>query len=118
MLGVGAAIGRVFTPEDDRTPDGHPVAVLSYRYWMDRFAGSPSVIGKKLIVNGYPLTVIGVSQAGFEGTDPAYSPQIRVPMMMNAAMNPVGASFNYNLTARRGRWVNVYGRLKLSKFRR
>ncbi len=112
VLGVGAALGRVFTPDDDRTPDGHPVAVLSYRFWMDRFAGSPSVLGKKLIVNGYPLTVIGVSQAGFDGTDPAYSPQIRVPVMMNAEMNPVGASFNYNLTARRGRWVNVYGRLK------
>jgi hypothetical protein len=44
--------------------------VLSYRYWKTRFAGDPNVIGQKLIVNGYPITVVGVSQAGFEGTDP------------------------------------------------
>ncbi len=112
VLGVHAAIGRVFSPDDDKTPGGEPYAVLSHRYWISRFAGSPSVIGKKLIVNGYPFTVVGVSQAGFDGTDPASSPQIRVPIMMNKEMNPVGASFNYNFESRRGRWVSVFGRLK------
>jgi predicted permease len=112
VLGVSAAIGRVFSPEDDKTPGGEPYAVLSYRYWISRFAGSPSVIGQKLLINGYPFTVVGVSQAGFEGTDPASSPQIRVPLMMNKEMNPVGASFNYNFESRRGRWVTVFGRLK------
>jgi predicted permease len=112
VLGVHAAIGRVFSPDDDKNPGGEPYAVLSYRYWISRFAGSPSVIGKKLIVNGYPLTVVGVSQAGFDGTDPASSPQIRVPLMMNKEMNPVGAQFSYNFESRRGRWVSVFGRLK------
>ena len=112
VLGVGAALGRVFTPDDDKTPGGHPVAVISYRYWLSRFAASPNVIGKKILVNGYPLSIIGVSQAGFDGTDPGSSPQIRVPVMMKAEMDTVGAGFQYNFTARRGRWVNVFGRLK------
>lgn len=112
VLGVGAALGRVLTPDDDKTPGGHPVAVISYRYWLSRFAASPDVIGKKLLVNGYPLTIVGVSQAGFDGTDPGSSPQIRVPVMMKSEMDPVGSSFSYNFTSRRGRWVNVFGRLK------
>src|ERR1051325_5071105 len=112
VLGVGAALGRVFTADDDKTPGGHPIAVISYRYWLSRFAASPDVIGKKILVNGYPLTIIGVSRAGFDGTDPGSSPQIRVPVMMKAQMDPVGSSFSYNFTARRGRWVNVFGRLR------
>jgi putative ABC transport system permease protein len=112
VLGVGAALGRLFTAEDDKTPGGAPYAVLSYRYWLSRYAGSPAVIGKKLIVNGHPLTVIGVSQAGFDGTDPGKSPQIRVPVMMKAEMDTLGASFDYNFKSRRGRWVNVFGRMK------
>ena len=109
VLGVGAALGRVFSPDDDKTPGGEPYAVLSYGYWQTRFAGDRSVIGKKLLVNGYPLTVVGVSQAGFDGTDPGYAPQIRIPIMMKAQMDQLGF---YTLKDRRGRWVNVFGRLK------
>ena len=58
---------------------GHPVVVLSYDYWGRRFSHDPSVIGKKILVNNYPMTVVGVSAAGFSGLDPARSPQIRVP---------------------------------------
>src|SRR6516164_9690808 len=64
VLGVGAALGRVFTPEDDRAPSAAPYAVLSYRYWLSRYAANPDVIGQKILVNGYPLTIVGVSQAG------------------------------------------------------
>ncbi len=112
VLGVGAALGRVFSPEDDKTPGGATYAVISYRYWLNRYAGKPDVIGKRLLVNGYPLTIIGVSQAGFDGTDPGASPQIRVPIMMKAEMDQVGSSFSYNFKSRRGRWVNVFARLK------
>jgi len=111
VLGVGAALGRVFTPDDDKTPGGHPYAVISYRYWMRRFAGRPDVIGKKLLVDGYPLTIVGVSQAGFDGTDTGSSPQIRIPVMMEAQVSPQFAEF-YSLKNRRGRWVNAFGRLK------
>jgi len=109
VLGVGAALGRVFNPADDQTPGGEPYAVMSYRYWISRFAGDPRVIGKKLVLNGYPFTVVGVSQAGFDGTDPTRSPDIRVPIMMKMQVDQLGF---YDLKKRRARWVNAYGRLK------
>ena len=68
MLGVKPAIGRVFnSQEDDRQYQGHPVVVLSYGYWESRFARDPNVLGKKILVNDYPMTIVGVSQAGFSG---------------------------------------------------
>jgi len=112
VLGVGAALGRVITPDDDQTPGGHPLTVISYRYWVSRFARNPNIVGKKILVNGYPLTIVGVSQAGFDGTSPGYAPQIRVPLMMEAEIDPVGSGFDNNFTSRRRRWINVFGRLK------
>src|SRR5580698_5656080 len=109
VLGVGAALGRVFNPNDDQTPGGAPNAVMSYRYWITRFAGDPRVIGKKLALNGYPFTVVGVSQAGFDGTDPTQSPQIRIPIVMKLQVNQLGFQ---DLKSRRNRWINVYGRMK------
>src|SRR5215510_2153255 len=80
MLGVKPAIGRVFnSKEDDQVYRGHPVVVLSHDYWQRRFAGDASIVGRKIRVNDYPMTVVGVSAAGFSGLDPAESPQIRVP---------------------------------------
>ena len=109
VLGVAAAAGRVLTTGDGLWQGGHPVAVLSYRYWQSHFGFDPGVVGKKLLVNGYPLTVIGVSQAGFDGTDVAHSPQIRVPMMMRKHL--MSGDFA-GLNDRRMRWVSAYGRLK------
>jgi predicted permease len=109
VLGVGAALGRVFNVSDDQSVGGVPYAVLSYRYWMSRFAGDPQVIGKKLVLNGFPFTVVGVSQAGFDGTDPAHSPQVRIPIIMKLQVDPQGF---YDLKNRRNRWVNAYGRMK------
>ena len=46
VLGVGAAVGRTFTPEEDGIENGHPEVMLSYAYWKSRFAGDPSIVGK------------------------------------------------------------------------
>ena len=108
VLGVGAAVGRVITPEDDSVRGGNPVAVLSYEYWRTRFSADTSVIGKTIVVNNYPLTIIGVSQAGFDGVDIGYAPSVRVPMMMKAQMTPQWD----DLDNRRSRWANVFGRLR------
>jgi predicted permease len=111
MLGVGPAAGRVFnSKEDDRVYMGHPVVVLSYPYWIARFDGDPGVIGKKILVNNYPMTIVGVSAAGFMGLDPAQSPQIRVPILMEPAMAPEWAWMKAD--DRRARWVQVFARLK------
>ncbi|HYL38175.1 MAG TPA: ABC transporter permease [Bryobacteraceae bacterium] len=111
MLGVKAAAGRVFnSQEDDRVFRGHPVVVLSYDYWTTRFSRDRKVVGKKILVNNYPMTIVGVSAAGFAGLDPALSPQIRVPILMEPMMAPEWTWMDPG--SRRTRWVQVFARLK------
>ena len=111
MLGVKPALGRVLnSQEDDRVYQGHPVAVLSHGYWVSRFAQDPAVVGKKILVNNYPMTIVGVSAEGFAGLDPARSPQIRVPILMKPVMVPEWSWLDPG--NRRARWVQVFGRLK------
>jgi predicted permease len=108
-LRVGPAVGRVFSPEvDDRIYKGHPSVVLSYPYWLRRFAGDPHVVGKKILVNHYPMEIVGVSAAGFAGLDPARSPDIRVPILMTPVMTP-GRD---DLGNRRSQWIQMFARLK------
>ena len=109
-LGVGPATGRVFTPEDDRVPSGHPYIVLSYDFWRTRFASDPNVIGKSLLLDNYKMTIVGVAQAGFDGVELGFSPKIFVPILMQPQImvgNPEDM-----LKSRRNRWVNAFGRLK------
>src|SRR5580765_8916002 len=111
MLGVHPALGRVFSSqEDDQVYQGHPVVVLSYDYWVRRFSRDPSVVGKKIFVNSYPMTIVGVSAAGFSGLDPARSPQIRVPIQMKPAVVPEWGWVH--MDDPRSRWVQVFARLK------
>ena len=108
-LGVGPALGRVFSPEaDDRIYRGHPSVVLSYRYWVSRFASDPKIVGKKILVNSYPMEIVGVAAAGFAGLDPAASPQLWVPIQMKPLMTP-GQD---ELGNRRTHWVHVFARMK------
>jgi predicted permease len=111
MLGVKPAIGRVFnSDEDDRVFQGHPHVVLSHGYWISRFGGDPTIVGKKILVNNYPMTIVGVSAEGFAGLDPARSPQMRVPILMKPVMVP---EWSWLQPAnRRARWVQVFARLK------
>src|SRR5215471_2808947 len=108
VLGVTAIIGRTLTPDDDRVPGGHPVAMLSYSFWQSRFSSDPSIVGNQIVANGYPLTVIGVSQAGFDGVELGYKPKVFVPMMMKAQMTPRSGG----LEDRSLSWVTAFGRLK------
>jgi predicted permease len=111
MLGVHPALGRVFSSqEDDQVYEGHPVVVLSYDYWVRRFSRDPGVVGKKILVNSYPMTIVGVSAAGFSGLDPARSPQIRVPIQMKPRVVPEW--FWVYMDNPRTRWVQVFARLK------
>ncbi|MGA7855147.1 MAG: ABC transporter permease [Candidatus Acidiferrales bacterium] len=66
-LGVRPAAGRLIGPEDVHTGDHSPIAVISWSFWKSRFDLDPGVIGKKIIVNDAPLTIIGVTQRGFYG---------------------------------------------------
>jgi predicted permease len=108
VLGVGAALGRTFTADDDRVRNGHPLVVLSYDYWKTRFAAARNMIGKTLVINGRNMTVIGVAQQGFDGVQLGFKPKIFVPIAMKKIMTP-----NWDdMDNRRQRWVNAFGRLK------
>src|SRR5437016_812452 len=109
-LGVVPAMGRILTPEDDQVPSGHPFVVLNYNFWKTRFAGDPQIVGKTLTLNNYKMTVVGVAQAGFDGVELGFSPNIFVPIMMQAQII-IGAPEDM-LKERRNRWVNAFGRLK------
>jgi putative ABC transport system permease protein len=111
MLGVKPALGRVFSSqEDDRLYQGHPVVVLGYDYWMNRFARDRGVLGRKILVNNQPMTIVGVSAPGFAGLDPAQSPAFRVPIQMKPVVMPTWSWVQ--MDNRRARWVQVFGRLK------
>lgn len=88
VLGVRPLLGRFFRPEDDVKPGGSPYAVLSYGSWKSRFAGDPDVIGKVVRINRQPYTVIGVAPQNFQGTEVFYWPEVWVPMMMQAQIEP------------------------------
>lgn len=87
-LGVGALLGRTFTADEDRIPGGDPVLVISYGYWHRRFAGDPAVVGRKVRLNNYPFTVIGVAPPGFFGEVVGDRPDVWAPMMMQPQLMP------------------------------
>jgi predicted permease len=108
-LGVGPAVGRVFSPEqDDRQYKGHPSVVLSHDYWVSRFNADPKVLGQKILVDNYPMVIVGVSAAGFSGLDPSSSPQIRIPIQMKPLMT---AGWD-DLGNRRSQWIQMFARMK------
>src|SRR5207302_566757 len=104
VLGVKPILGRTFTPEDDRVPLGHPLVMLTYDYWRERFAGDPGIVGKTLIVNGHNMTVVGVVQPGFEGVELGYNTKIFIPIMMQ---QQIVVGNEKMLTDRRTRWMDV-----------
>ncbi len=108
VLGVSAVVGRTLTPDDDRTPGAHPVAMVSWSFWQRRFAGDPSVLNQVVTINATPMTIVGVTPNGFAGVVSVQTPDIFVPMMMKAQLTP---TWN-DLDNRRSRWVHIVGRVK------
>jgi predicted permease len=88
VLGLAPALGRFFQAAEDRTPGTHPVAVLSHQAWVRRFGAAPDAVGRRLTVNGFPFTVVGVAPAGFQGTEVQVSIDFWVPTMMYKQVAP------------------------------
>ena len=107
VMGLGAAAGRLLTPQDDVTPGAHPVAVISYAYWQRRFNGDPAVVGKQITVNNTPITIVGVAPRGFIGSFLGVSSALWVPMAMQREMT--GGD---RLEQRGNGWMQVLVRLK------
>jgi predicted permease len=83
VLGIQPVIGRLFTGEDNRVPGGHPLAVLSYDSWRNRFGADPAVLGRTVLADEQSLTVIGVAAPGFHGVAPERHTDVWVPLMMS-----------------------------------
>jgi predicted permease len=89
-LGVRIARGRGFSSDDEQ--HHAPIVVLSYNYWSRRFSRSPNVLGKTLFVKDVPLTIVGITAAGFEGTEPGDSVDYWIPLQSRAELNAWGTA--------------------------
>ncbi|MBV9887695.1 MAG: ABC transporter permease [Acidobacteria bacterium] len=106
VLGVTPAIGRVFNQQDDKSPGGDQLAVLSYNYWTRHFGADPNVLNKTILVNNVPMTIVGVSRNGFTGVQVGQTPDVFVPMSMAKQMTfDDGALTEWN-----DYWMKVLGR--------
>jgi len=108
VLGVRPHLGRLLHADDDRLRNGHPVAVLQYGFWRNRFAGASEVVGSTLRLNGSPFTVVGVADPRFEGTDSGLPTNLWVPVMMKPTITPTWDE----LDNERYSWFYLFGRLK------
>jgi macrolide transport system ATP-binding/permease protein len=107
VLGAEMALGRTFTPEECRTPGASPVVVLSHRFWERRFGADAGMIGKTVILNRQPYTVVGVTARDFNGAE-LFAPDLWVPITMQAQVMP-GRDY---LRQQNLGWLEVAGRLK------
>jgi predicted permease len=108
VLGVEPALGRVLGTADDQTPGASPVVVLAYDFWRTQLASDPDVVGRKVLINQFPMTVVGVAAPTFRGIDVGEVPSLWMPASMSAQAIP-GFS---GLHDRRTRWMQVLGRLR------
>ena len=110
VLGVGAAVGRTLTPQDDRAGNPQAVAVISHAYWQRRFGLDPAVIGKRIALDDVPFTVVGVAPRDFPGFEVGRSPDLWWPIQMYPQV--MGADWGGLLTDKGSWWLRVMGRLK------
>jgi predicted permease len=109
VLGVRPALGRFFLPEEDRTPNTHPVIVISHGLWRRQFGADPAVLGKMVSINAYRYAVVGVAPSEFTGTTRGTVNDVYLPIMMQAQIAPRrnGVLENPNFG-----WLCLIGRLR------
>jgi hypothetical protein len=108
VLGVSAVVGRTLSPEDDQTPGGHAVAVISYGYWKRRFGFDLSIVGKGIRINGAPFTIVGVTPREFFGVSVGSAPDLTVPLAMEPT---VLGDASYDLKETGFWWAQIMARL-------
>ena len=108
VLGVKPYLGRAFLPDETESPGSPALALLSYRTWERDFNSDREIIGKKVLVNDYPFTVIGVTPKTFTGLNSAMVPAVWVPVTMIRRVIP----YPISLTDRYDPWLLIVARLK------
>ncbi|MGA7109965.1 MAG: ABC transporter permease, partial [Terracidiphilus sp.] len=106
-LGVRPALGRLFVDADETAVGANPVAVLNFDYWKTHLAEAP-VVGRTLLINGSPFTVMGVAAPGFHSMVWGRQPAVYVPLTMQGVLEP---DFSY-LQERQSYWIELMGRLR------
>ena len=106
-LGVGPILGRGFRQEEGEGRNAHPVTVIGYRTWQDRYGGDPNIIGRTQYLNGVQHTIIGVAPEKFHGTFIGYSFSFWVPISMQETFDT-----GYKLEDRSARWIEGFAFLK------
>ena len=109
VLGVRPAIGRLFTPAEDRVET--PYAVISHSYWQRRFGGRPEIVGTTMTIRKAALTVIGVTPRGFIGETHGQQPDFWLPLRMQPVLIP-GRDRLRDTPPQKSMWLHVFGRLK------
>lgn len=109
VLGVTPAMGRLFTNGDEGAPGENPVVVLAHDYWSRQLNGTPDIVGKKVLINQHPMTVVGVAAPAFRGVDVGEVPALWIPASMAGQALP---GFEAKVNERRVRWVQILGRLR------
>jgi len=107
VLGLQPAMGRLMVPSDDK-PNAGPVAVLSFNYWKDKLGADPRVLGKDLLVNAHPFTIIGVAPPQFHSVAAGETPGLFVAASAKNVITPRWQ----NLEDRESHWLTLVGRLK------
>ena len=109
LLGVKPLIGRVILPSEGAVVGADPVVVLGYSYWKSRFAGDPNVIGTRVLIDGHPVTIVGVAPREFRSIQAVIDVQAYLPLGM------VVVEGNYPpqvLGSRNMRMFSLVGRLR------
>jgi len=107
-IGVRPILGRGFQTGEDVGSNSHPVVVISYQLWRDRYQADPEIIGKMQRFDNVPHTIIGVAPKGFYGTFVGWEMQFWVPAAMEETFHGGG----YKLEDRDARWIEAFVRLK------
>ena len=111
VLGLKPALGRLLRPQDDDVDGQANAVVLSHAYWQSQFAGDTDVVGRSLIVNGKPLTIVGVAPSGFDGTTIGARARVFVPITFRPVDAPTAIPNHDN---REMRWLPLFARLEQS----
>jgi predicted permease len=108
VVGAAMAMGRSFLPEEQGLLGEHLVCVISHGLWQRRFGSDPGIIGRKVVVSGYPFTVVGVAERGFTDVWAGLAPDIWVPMSTYERTVP----YQVEAASRGNHWLQVTARLK------
>jgi len=108
LLGVSAAVGRTFLPEEDLVPGTNRVVVISHALWQRRFGRDPALVGRPLMLNGHSYEVIGIAPPSFRGI--TGQAEVWMPMILQAEVIPELAELD-PVHRREVRWHAVLGRL-------